>query len=269
MKIGKQTIPRTAICTSNQETITVRGFDLCQDLIGKLSFSEYFYLLLTGDKPSPQTLAVLDATLIAIAEHGLVPSVQVARMTYAASPEAIQGAVAAGLLGCGSVILGAAEQAGHLFDHIDALQTAEGVTLSAAAYTVISQYREAGKQIPGYGHPLHKDRDPRVAALFEVSRRAGAGQRFVEIAEAVESVIPGILGKHLRLNVSAGIPAVLLGAGYPTQALRGIPILARSAGLIAHLFEEMNQPIGFALSYQASRAVEYTGSTPEGFTPSA
>ncbi|MBL7251253.1 citryl-CoA lyase [Alloalcanivorax marinus] len=265
MKIGKETVPKTAICTSNQDTIVVRGLDLCQDAIGKLSFTDYFYLLLTGRQTTPATRAVLDATLVAIAEHGLVPSVQAARMTYAAAPEAVQGAVAAGLLGCGSVILGAAQQAGELFDAIDRRAREQGEDLDRAAHAVVSEYRAAKRAIPGYGHPLHKARDPRVAALFKTSSEAGAGQRYVEIAEAVERVIPDVVGKDLRLNVSAAIPAVLLGADFPLKALRGVPILARSAGLIAHLFEEMNHSIGFALSYQASREVEYQGEVPAGF----
>ncbi|WP_437884335.1 citryl-CoA lyase [Pseudomonas sp. LRF_L74] len=269
MKIGKETVPRTAICTSNQDTIVVRGLDLCREAIGKLSFSEYFYLLLTGEKASPATLAVLDATLVAITEHGLVPSVQAARMTYAASPEAMQGAVAAGLLGCGSVILGAAEQAGQLFERVRQRQADQGGSLDEAALALVRESREARQPIPGYGHPLHKERDPRVAALFAVSAESGASQDYIAIAEAVERAIPQVIGKDLRLNVSAAIPAVLLGAGYPLRALRGIPILARSAGLIAHLFEEISQPIGFALSYQASRNTEYTGKTPQGFEADA
>ena len=109
MKIGKAKTARTAICTADEDTIVVRGRDLCKDLIGKLSFSDYFYLLLTGKRPTPAALAVLDAALVAIAEHGLVPSVQTSRMTLAAAPDALQGAVAAGILGCGSVILGASD----------------------------------------------------------------------------------------------------------------------------------------------------------------
>lgn len=267
MKIGKETIPRTSICTANQETIVVRGLDLCSDLIGKVGLTEYFYLLLTGKKPQPATLAVLDATLVAISEHGLVPSVQAARMTYAASPEAIQGAVAAGLLGCGSVILGAAEQAGVLFESIRDRQKQTDESLDVAALEVVRSYRDERRPIPGFGHPLHKERDPRVSALFAVSQQVGAGQQYIEIAEAVERAILKVTGKDLRLNVSAAIPAVLLGADFPLRALRGVPILARSAGLIAHLFEEMNQPIGFALSYQASRLVEYGGELPPGFEP--
>src|SRR5690606_41758115 len=108
-------------------------------------------------------------------------------------------------------------------------------------------------------------RDPRVARLFDVARESGAGMQYVAIAEAVEHVIPGIVGKDLRLNVSAAIPAVLLGVGFPLQALKGVPILARAAGLIAHLTEEQDAPIGFALSYQATRQVQYQGEVPPGF----
>ena len=262
MKIGKSTVPRTAISTSDEHSITVRGRDLCAELIGQTSFSAYFWLLLTSQQPNAAQLAVLDATLVAIAEHGMVPSVQAGRMTYAAAPDALQGAVAAGILGCGSVILGASETAGRLFAEVD--EAAKGGGLEQAAQAVVRRWREAGKAVPGYGHPLHKERDPRVARLFAVAKEAGTSLRFVEIAEAVEKVVPGIVGKDLRLNVSAAIPAVLLGTNFPLRALRGVPILARTASLIAHLTEEAVNPSGFALSYQATRELVYEGEPPDG-----
>lgn len=264
MKIGKETLPRTAISTSNEDMIVVRGVDLCRDLIGKISFADYFYLLLTGKAPSAAASTVLNATLVAIAEHGLVPSVQASRMTLAAAPDALQGAVAAGILGSGSVILGASETAGRLFSQIAAAIDG-GAGLEQAVREAISAYRLDGKAIPGYGHPLHKKRDPRVDALFRVAREAGADLSFVTIAEAVEREIPAIVGKSLRMNVSAAIPAVLMGVGFPLNALKGVPILARTAGLIAHLNEELEHSIGFALSYQAAREVRYEGPVPPGF----
>jgi citrate synthase len=264
MKIGKATVPRTAICTSDEHTIVVRGRDLSKELIGKVSFVDHFFLLLTGKAPSAGEAAVLNATLVAIAEHGLVPSVQAARMTFAAAPDAMQGAVAAGILGCGSVVLGSSETAGRMYSEIDA-QVSAGTPLASAALAVMQAWRAAGKSIPGYGHPLHKERDERVGALFDVARAAGTDLRFVAIAEAVESLMPEVLKKELKLNVSGAIPAVLLGAGFPVQALKGVPILARTAGLIAHLYEEIQQPIGFALSYQATREMVYDGDVPAGF----
>ena len=264
MKIGKATVPETAICTYDEDTIVVRGADLCRDLIGTLSFTDYFWLLVTGARPSAMASRMLDATLVAIAEHGLVPSVQASRMTLAAAPDAVQGAVAAGILGCGSVILGASETAGRLFLRIDALATAKSLALDAAAREVVGELRAAKQAIPGYGHPLHKARDPRVARLFAVAAEAGTPGRFIAIAEAVEAVLPALTGRDLRLNVSAAIPAVLLDVGFPPEALKGVPILARCAGLIGHLTEEFAHPIGFALSYQATREQRFTGTLPAG-----
>jgi citrate synthase len=266
MKIGNVTIPESAICGSDDETIVVRGHDLCKDLIGRLSFTDHFWLLVTGQRPSAMASQVLDATLVAIAEHGLVPSVQASRMTLAAAPDAIQGAVAAGILGCGSVILGASEAAGKMFLRIDALARDQGLSLEAAASEVVRGMRADKLQIPGYGHPLHKARDPRVGRLLEVGVEAGTPGHFVAIAEAVERVLPALTGRELRLNVSAAIPAVLLDVGFPAEALKGVPILARTAGLIGHLTEELSHPIGFALSYQASRQLRYTGELPAGVT---
>ncbi len=260
-KIGKSTVPRTAICTSDEHSITVRGEDLCNELIGHISFTDYFSLLVTGQRPSNADRMVLDATLVAIAEHGMVPSVQASRMTYAAAPDALQGAVAAGILGCGSVILGASETAGRMFAEIDDLAGPTG-DLHAAARDIVARWRAAGKAVPGYGHSLHKERDPRVASLFAVAKTAGASLRFVQIAEAVEEVLPEVVGKALKLNVSAAIPAVLLGTNFPLRGLRGVPILARTAGLIAHLCEEAVNPSGFALSYQATRELVYEGPPP-------
>ncbi len=265
MQIGKETVPKTRISTSNPDTIIVRGRDLANELIGKVSFTDYFHLLVTGTQPSPAATAVLDAALVAIAEHGLVPSVQASRMTLAAAPEAMQGAVAAGILGCGSVILGAAESAGEFLEEVRL--RSQGRDFTHAAKEVVAEYRHEKRAIPGYGHPLHKKRDPRVAALFQVAQTAGADMTYISIAETIEQILPDIVGKALMLNVSAAIPAVLLGVGFPIKALKGVPILARTAGLIGHLAEENEQPIGFALSYQAARHAVYEGDAPAGFVP--
>jgi citrate synthase len=266
VKIGKATAVESAICGADDEIIVVRGADLCRDLIGKVSFSDYFWLLVTGQRPTPAASRVLEATLVAIAEHGLVPSVQAGRMTLAAAPDAMQGAVAAGILGCGSVILGASADAGRLFVRVDALAREQSLAIDDAAADVVRELRAAKQAVPGYGHPLHKARDPRVARLFEVAAEAGAPLHFVRIAEAVERALPAATGRDLRLNVSAAIPAVLLDVGFPASALRGVPILARTASLIGHLTEELDKPIGFALTYQATREQRYTGAVPAGVT---
>jgi citrate synthase len=261
LKIGSQPNPNTAISTSTPEQIVVRGYDLTEQLVGKVSFTEHFFLLVTGRRPSPGQLAVLDATLVAIAEHGLVPSVQAARMTFAAAPEAFQGAVAAGLLGCGSVILGSAEIAGHFFQQI--VTASHQSDLAASAREQIAATRAERKPIPGYGHPLHKSQDPRVARLLAIASANDLSGAHVAAALAVERLLPEMIGKPLPMNVSAAIPAVLLDAGFPLAAMKGVPILARAASLIAHLVEEQVRPIGFVLSEHAELAISYDGALPE------
>ncbi len=263
MKIGRQAHRASAISTSSADVIVVRGKDLCQELIGQVSFTDHFWLLLTGSLPTPAQRLVLDATLVAIAEHGLVPSVQAARMTYAAAPEALQGAVAAGILGCGSVILGASADAGVLLADVVARSATQSLRDAAAA--AVGELRASKRPIPGYGHPLHKGEDPRSTRLFEVATQAGLSDQHRAAARMVQELLPELTGKTLVMNVSAAIPAVLLDAGFPVGALKGVPILARTASLVAHLLEEQVKPIGFVLSHAGSQAVGYDGVLPPGF----
>jgi citrate synthase len=266
VKIGSQAHHSSAISASNEATIVVRGRDLARELIGRISFTDHFWLLLTGTLPTTAQRRILDATLVAIAEHGLVPSVQASRMTLAAAPEALQGAVAAGILGCGSVVLGSSEAAGQFYAAI-AAKIAAGSALEQAAQSVILEYRGARRPIPGYGHPQHKDLDPRVGSLFAVAAEIGSAGTHIGIARQVEHLLPALVGKPLKLNVSGAIPAVLLDAGYPLGALKGVPILARTAGLIAHLLEEQVRPIGFVLSHAGAAAIDYDGESPPNFEP--
>ncbi len=252
---------RTAIAEAELDRIKVRGHDLCEELLGHTGFTDYFLLLLTGERPSPTLTRVADATLVAIAEHGLVPSVVAARMTLAAAPDALQGAVAAGLLGCGSVILGASETAGKLLVDVLARSDAAG-GLDAAARQALQEMRDEKKSLPGFGHPVHRNGDPRAARLLALSREWGVAGRHVEALLAVQDAIEPIWGRKLVLNVSGAIPAVLLDAGYPAGALRGIPILARAASLVAHLLEESRRPIGFGMADAAAVAVGYDGGEP-------
>jgi citrate synthase len=263
MKIGRQAHRRSAICASNADTIIVRGKDLCADLIGHVGFSDYVWLLITGEMPGPGQRAVLDSTLVAIAEHGFVPSVQASRLTLAAAPEALQGAVAAGILGCGSVVLGSSEAAGRFLAEVNA-RAGDGA-MEAAVREVVGEYRARKQSIPGYGHPLHKGHDPRALRLLEVAAENGTVGRHIEAARVAERLLPELTGKPLAMNVSGAIPAVLLDAGYPLLALKGVPILARTASLIAHLLEEQQRPLGFVLAHAGASAIDYDGEAPVGF----
>jgi citrate synthase len=254
MRIGKQDQRFSALSTSTPEAISVRGKDLCGELIGRTDFTSYFWFLVTGEQPNETQRFFADAVLTAIAEHGLVPSVVAARMTYAAAPEAFQGAVAAGLLGCGTVVLGSAETAGRFLAGL-----VESGEEPAAA---IAHLRAEKQAIPGFGHPLHTGGDPRADVLLRLADEKGAAGPHVAMLRNIKAALPAALGRDLPINVNGAIPAVMLDVGFPLAALKGISLLARTASLIAHLNEESERPIGFVLSGEAAAAIQYDG--PEG-----
>ena len=213
----------------------------------------------TGQHPSEDQAFFANAILCALAEHGLVPSVVAARMTYAAAPEALQGAVAAGLLGCGSVVLGSAEVAGQFYAECVADWQADGGTAEDAAKRGIARLRADKKAIPGFGHPQHAGGDPRANLLLQLARERGVGGPHVAMLYAIRDALPGAIGRSLPINVNGPIPAILLDLGWPLTALKGIGLLCRTAGLIGHLTEEAERPIGFILSGAAAAAIEYDG----------
>ncbi len=248
MKIGKQGRAATAISTSDADSLTIRGRDLCGDLMGRLSFTEHFYLLVTGREPTEKQRFFLDLLLVAIAEHGLVPTNVAARMTLAADPASIQGAVAAGILGCGSVILGASQYCGEYL-----LKAATAPDLAAHVQAI----KDRGGIVPGFGHPLHKRFDPRTRRINDLLVQHGAGGQFTALANATVPVVAQVWGKPLPMNVSMMIAAVLLDLDFPASMLKAIPILARTASLLAHLAEEQVTPIGFTMAHAAETAISY------------
>jgi citrate synthase len=263
MKVGRHDNAFTAISTSDTHTINVRGRELSRELIGSIDFTSHFFLLVTGSLPDTKQKMMLDATLVAISEHGLVPSNQAARMTLAAAPDALQGAVAAGILGCGSVVLGSTESCGRFLSAILAQAHSESRPVEDVAEKALEELRAGRRAVPGFGHPQHKDGDPRAIRLVELAKEQGVASEHVALIEVMDPVVQRIWGRKLPLNVSGAIPAVMLDAGFPLTALKGIPILARTASLIAHLNEEMSRSIGFILAGNAAEAITYDG-TPLG-----
>ena len=257
MRIGKQDQAYTSIATSNPTSITVRGHDLCSEIIGHLDFTSYFWLLVTGAMPDAKQKFMADAVLCAIAEHGLVPSVVATRMTYAAAPEAFHGAVAAGLLGCGSVVLGSAEVAGKFY--AECLNNAErqGISIAESAHASVQRLRAERKAIPGFGHPEHSGGDPRAHRLLALASEQGTAGKHIAMLHTIEGEISNVIGRPLPINVNGAIPAVMLDAGFPLAALKGISLLARTASLIAHLQEEDERPIGFIMSGAAAARIEF------------
>ena len=249
MQIGKAGEPVTRISRASADRIEVRGSDLTADLMGRLSFTEYFHLLLTGREPTDDQRFFLDLTLVAIAEHGLMPSNIAARMTLAADPGSLQGAVAAGILGAGPVILGAVDECAQLL----ASMVAEGTTAVQAAEAI----HAAGGKMPGFGHPLHRPLDPRAERILELADARAVSGRHVALTRELREAVAATWGKPLTLNVSLPIAAVLLDLGYAPAVVKSVPILARTASLLAHLAEEREQPIGFLLAARAEDGVSY------------
>jgi citrate synthase len=232
------------------DRVEVRGRDLTGDLMGRLSFTEYFHLLLTGEEPSAEQRDFLDLLLVAIAEHGMMPTNVAARMTLAAAPESLQGAVAAGILGCGPVLLGTAEECARL------------LASDEPAAAIAQRVRAAGERLPGFGHPVHKPLDPRAERILALADERGVSGRHVARARELREAVADAWGKPLTLNVSLPIAAVMLDLGFPAAAVKAVPILARTAGLLAHLTEEREHPLGFLMAGAAEEAIEYRDARP-------
>jgi citrate synthase len=247
MQIGKADSPVSHISQAYPDRVEVRGRDLTGDLMGRLSFTEYFHLLLTGREPTEHQRFFLDLLLVAIAEHGMMPTNVAARMTLAADPNSLHGAVAAGILGAGPVILGTAEECAKLLERARAGDPAE----------LVAQIRAAGGKVPGFGHPVHKPLDPRAERILELADERKVSGAHVELARAIRDAVAEAWGRPLTMNVSMPIAAVMLDLGFPATAVKSVPILARTAGLLGHLAEEQQHPLGFLMAGRAEEAIEY------------
>jgi citrate synthase len=259
--IGKPGEGKTAIATADAAGVTVRGRDLVGDLMGRLSFTAYFYFLITGREPSETQRYFLDLLLVTIAEHGLTPTAVAARMTLAAAPDSIQGAVAAGLLGAGPVILGSSEACGAVL--LDAkARVAAGATPDAAVAAIAGEIRARGEKMPGFGHPVHKPVDPRADKILALAAEKKIAGQAADLARRFAPAVAKAWGRPLPLNVSMAIAACLIDLDFPPAMIKAIPILARTAGLLAHLAEEQQRPIGFAMAGAAEDAIQYDGGKP-------
>ena len=237
--------PVSHISQAYPDRVEVRGRDLTGELMGSVTFTEYFHLLLTGREPTDDQRYFLDLLLVAIAEHGMMPTNVAARMTLAADPDALQGAVAAGHPRRG------AGDPRHL----------RGVRAAAREATTPSprcaRIRAAGGSVPGFGHPVHKPLDPRAERILELADERGVSGKHVALAREVRDAVAEAWGRPLTMNVSMPIAAVMLDLGFPAGVVKAVPILARTASLLAHLAEEREQPLGFHMAAAAEHSIEY------------
>jgi citrate synthase len=256
MQIGRAGSPVSHISQAYPDRVEVRGRDLTGDLMGRLSFTEYCHLLLTGREPTDNQRFFLDLLLVAIAEHGMMPTNVAARMTLAADPGSLHGAVAAGILGAGPVILGTSEACAQLLEAAQK-RVASGDDPATVAEAMARELDVAGERLPGFGHPVHKPLDPRAERILELADQRGVSGAHCALASCFRDAATKVRGKPLTMNVSMPIAAVMLDLGFPAPVVKSVPILARTAGLLAHLAEEQQRPLGFLMAARAEEAIEY------------
>ncbi|WP_316784441.1 citryl-CoA lyase [Streptomyces sasae] len=237
----------TALGASDLKTITLLGHDLAEDIMGSVGFGELAFWLATQRRPTPGETRVFEAVLAALADHGFTPTAIVTRLTYLSAPDSVQGALAAGLLGGGSRFLGVTEDTGRfLHDVLESLEgslpTDEGGWDELALRTVREQ-RAAGKLVPGLGHHVHKEGDPRAPRLMRIAQEEGVLGPHLHLFAAIGRVHPAVLNRTLPLNGAGVCGAALADLGLPLPLLRGFALLARTAGLIGQLAEELRHPV--------------------------
>lgn len=251
----------TSLGTSTTAEISLLGQDLAEDLMGKVSFGELAFWLVAMRRPSPGELRVFESVLVALADHGFTPTAIAARLTYLSAPDSLQGAIAAGLLGGGSRFLGVTEDTGIflaqvLAEHDGELPTTD-VGWDELALAAIRRQRANKKFVPGLGHPVHKEQDPRTPRLIALAEEEGLRGPHLRLFEAIGRMSEEALGRRLPLNGAGVCGAALADLGLPTELLRGFALLARTAGLLGQIAEERRRPIANDIYLAVDRSAEY------------
>lgn len=229
---------QTKIGVSKSDKIYVHGYDLTEDLIGEITLADMAFLGAAHRKPTQSESKMLNACMVAICEHGFTPSSISARLTYLGAPEAVQAAVAAGLLGAGSVYLGAMEYVAQMLQ--EGLQKhSTDCTVKEAAKRILDEREEKGLQMPGFGHPIHRPVDPRTPKLFSLAAELGFSGGHVALMKEIHEQFSTKKGKPITLNVAGAIGAVLSDMGLHYSVVKSFAVAARAVGLIAHIVEEI------------------------------
>ena len=243
---------RTDIAWSEVDRITVKGRDLCSEILGKLTLGDLAFLLITDRMPSARESTMFNAIAVTLVEHGLTPSALAARLTYTGAPEAMQAAVAAGLCGLGSVFVGSMETAARVLQ--EALPDPKAdVDLPALAKAAVAKLRAEKELVPGIGHTLHKPVDPRAPRLFEIAAENGYSGPYVKLMQLIAEEAQAVSGKTLPVNATGAIGAIASELGLPWQIIRGIGVFSRSIGLVGHILEEMKEPMAYQVKTWAEK----------------
>jgi citrate synthase len=253
----------TGLGKAELHRVLVRGYDLTEDLVGKITFTQMTYLMLAGRLPTEQEARMIDALLTILVEHGMVASVVAARITYHTAPEAIQGAVAAGILGAGSVHLGSSEWCAKMLQ--EALpRDVEQPDPEAIAAEVVERYAAVRQRIPGIGHRTHAEGDPRAAVLFQVARETGVYGRYGDLLQTIARTAEARGGRRLPVNVTGAIAACASDLGMPWQMAKAFALIGRTLGTMAHIGEEVRNPMARNIDAAIKAALVYEVDGPAG-----
>ncbi|MBO0846421.1 MAG: citryl-CoA lyase [Nocardioides sp.] len=250
----------TSLGTSTADEIGLLGQNLTEDLMGEVGFGELAFWLVALRRPTPQETRVFEAVLVALADHGFTPTAIAARLTYLSAPDSLQGALASGLLGGGSRFLGVTEDCGRYLHAVlgaqDGLPT-DDEGWDALALDAVRRTRAEGRYVPGLGHPVHKVLDPRTPRLIAIAEEEGLKGPHLTLFEAIGRTHEQVLGRRLPLNGAGVCGAALADLGLPVELLRGFALLARAAGLLGQLAEEVRRPIGMDAYLTVDRNAVY------------
>ena len=255
--MANPTQPVTSLCRHSNEAIFYRQNNLVDELMGQRSFTDVMFEQILGRRPGANESRMLDAVLVTLMEHGLTPSAIAARLVYMSSPENIQAGVSAGLLGVASQFIGTMEDCARLLESLcaaaDPAQTAQELA---------THYREQRKAVPGFGHHLHKPDDPRAVKLLQLSQELGVAGQGLATLKLLAKAVDQAAGRHITINATGATAAVLHDMHVPVAAMRGIAVISRAAGLVAHLLEEQQRPSGRFIWDLVDKAIPFETASP-------
>jgi citrate synthase len=218
-------------------------------------------LMLLGKRPTPGQTRMLDALLVVLVEHGLVKPVVAARFVYSNAPESLQAAVAASLLGAGSRHLGSSEWCAQILQ--EALPADSTEEIETVAARIVADHAARKERVAGIGHRTHAEGDPRAERLFAIARETGNYGRYCELLERVSVLASERSGRLLPVNVTGAIAAIASDMGFRWQITRAFALIGRVLGALAHIQEEMDEPISDELIRLVQRSVDYEPDRPD------
>ena len=226
---------KTSITDATPEEIRIKGYSI-DEIMEKLSFAEAVFLLLKGELPTKAEAEIMNAILVSTIDHGPTPPSVLAARTVMSGGNPINAAIAGGVLAIGDTHGGAIEQAARILQE----WAKRGEDFATVSGELIKWLDETGMRMPGFGHQLH-GKDPRTIKLFEMAERNGLAGKHIELCRTLESALEKKLAKSLPININGAVAAVMSDIGLDWRLGKGIFIISRVPGLLAHAFEEMTR----------------------------